>query len=118
MTRKSCFYAICLSFIAAAGPLAAQSEGEIKYRERVTVEVGQSVVVYGYRGDCGQLPTAGQVELPTLKTGKLSTGKAGIRTSKRCKGKTPAVEVIFTATTPGRETFELQGDDISVRVKN
>ncbi|NJS40481.1 MAG: hypothetical protein HC783_17400 [Rhodobacteraceae bacterium] len=99
-------------------PLAAQSQREIKYRERVTLNVGESVVVYGYRGDCGQLPTSGQVELPQLKTGTLSTGKDGIRMSKRCNGMTPAVEVIFTATTPGRESFELQGDGISVRVRN
>jgi hypothetical protein len=110
--------AACAGLLLLATPLAAQSAKEIKYRENVTLKVGQSVVVYGYRGDCGQLPTSGQVELPTLQTGTLSTGKAGVRNSKRCNGKTPAVEIIFTATTPGREKFELQGDDITVRVKN
>lgn len=108
----------CALLALLATPLTAQSGPEIKYRERVTLNVGESIVVYGYRGDCGKLPTSGQVELPTLKTGTLSTGKDGFRNSKRCKGDTPAVEVIFTATTPGRETFELQGDDISVRVRN
>ncbi len=107
-----------VALLALAAPLAAQSTKEIKYRERVTLDLGESVVVYGYRGDCGALPTSGQVELPQLKTGTLSTGKDGIRKSKRCNGMTPAVEVIFTATTPGRETFELQGDEISVRVRN
>ena len=99
-------------------PLAAQSLPEIDYRERVTLNVGESVVVYGYRGDCGELPTPDQIKLPTLKTGTLSTGNPGQRMSNRCGGRTPAVEVIFTATTPGRERFELQGDDISVRVRN
>jgi len=68
----------------------------------VTLDVGDSVVVYRYRGDCGSLPTKTQVELPTLKTGKLSIGKDGIRNSKSCNGKTHAVEIIFTATSPGR----------------
>jgi hypothetical protein len=100
-----------------ASPLAAQSGPEIKFRDKVTVSVGDSVVIYGYRGDCGALPAAGDIDLPSLKTGTLSTGRDGFRDSKRCKGKTPAVEIIFTATTPGREKFELQGDGITVRVK-
>lgn len=106
-----------VALLLAPAPLAAQSGPEIKDRERVTLDVGESVVIYGYRGDCGALPTAGQVELPVLKTGTLSTGRNGKRNSKRCNGMTPAVEIIFTATTPGREVFELQGDDISVRVR-
>lgn len=116
MTRLASRLA-CLALLALAGPLAAQQGTEIKYRERVTLGTGQSVVVYGIRGDCGKLPTAAQIKLPKLKTGTLSVGKEGFRKSKRCNGNTPAVEVIFTATAPGRETFELQGDSVSVRVK-
>lgn len=101
-----------------ASPLAAQSGPDIKFREKVTLSVGESVVIYGYRGDCGALPAAGDIDLPSPKTGTLSTGRDGFRQSKRCNGKTPAVEIIFTATTPGREKFEIQGDGISVRVKD
>ena len=101
-----------------AAPLAAQSGKEIKFRDKVTLSVGESVVIYGYRGECGALPADGDIELPSPKTGTLTTGKDGFRESKRCKGKTPAVEIIFTATTPGREKIEIQGDGISVRVKD
>ena len=109
--------AACLVGMAASFPLTATAETEIKYREKVTLSVGQSVVVHGYRGDCGQAPDPAEIRLPALQTGTLSIGKAGQRSSKRCKGMTPALEIIFTATAPGRETFEVQGDDISVRVK-
>jgi hypothetical protein len=101
-----------------APPLAAQSGPEIKFRDKVTVNVGESVVIYGYRGECGALPADADIDLPSLKTGTLSTGRDGFRQSKRCNGKTPAVEIIFTATTPGREKFEIQGDGITVRVKD
>jgi hypothetical protein len=57
------------------------------------------------------------IELPALKTGTLSLGKAGVRNSQSCGGPTPAIEVIFTATTKGRESFEVEGDKITVRVK-
>jgi hypothetical protein len=98
-------------------PLSALAENNIPYEERLTLEVGQSAVIYGHRGDCGQLPTADQIELPALKTGTLSVGEDGQRRSRSCGGLTPAVEIIFTATTPGRERFEIDGDDFSVRVK-
>jgi hypothetical protein len=116
MMTKS-FQAVCLAILTATLPLMASAEAEIKYKAKVTVSVGQSVVVYGYRGECGQAPDVGAIDLPTLQTGKLSIGKAGMRDSKRCKGMTPAVEIIFTATAAGKEKFEVQGDDISVRVK-
>jgi hypothetical protein len=106
----------CILLLAAT-PLAAQ-EVEIKYRERVTLNVGESVVIHGYRGECGALPAPAEIKLPALKTGTLSIGREGVRNSNRCDGKTPAVEIIFTATTPGRETFEVQGDDVTVRVRN
>lgn len=95
----------------------AQTTKRIEYRETVTVNVGQSVVVHGYRGECGKLPAKGDISFPALKTGKLSIGAAGIRLSNRCGGDTPALQVIFTATTAGREKFEVQGDPISVRVR-
>ncbi len=101
----------------AAVPLSAQSSKRIDYQKSVTVSVGQSVVVHGIRGDCGKLPAKGDITLPALTTGKLSVGAAGIRRSNSCGGDTPAVQVIFTATTPGREKFEVQGDPISVRVR-
>jgi hypothetical protein len=98
-------------------PLAASAETTIKYRKSVSVQVGQSIVVHGIRGECGAEPNLSSVTLPKLETGELSLGKMGERTSNRCGGMTPAVEVIFTATKAGREKFEIEGDPISVRVK-
>ncbi len=97
--------------------LPAFAQATIDYEKRVTLKVGQSAVIYGYRGDCGKAPAAGQVELPATNTGTLSLGKLGMTNSNNCGGRTPAVEIIFTATTPGRETFELNGDQVSVRVR-
>ena len=111
--------AALVGFALSAMPLAAQADTEIDYRERVTLKVGQSVVVYGFRGDCGELPTSDQIDLPVLKTGKLSVGKPGKRGLQALqRDELPAVQIIFTAETEGREKFELQGDDISVRVQN
>lgn len=92
-------------------------ETTISYKERVTLSVGQSVVIHGIRGDCGQPPAKSEISLPALQTGTLSLGKLGVRNSGSCGGPTPAIEVIFTATTKGRESFEVEGDKISVRVK-
>ena len=114
------FGAMVFSVILAgvSAPAVAQSGNEIEYRERVIVNVGESVVIHGIRGECGQLPARGDITLPALTTGTLSVGAEGYRQSQRCNGDTPAVEVIFTATAPGREKFEIEGDPISVRVRN
>ncbi len=116
--RISSITPIGLIIAALAAPVFAQSGNEIDYRERVTVNVGESVVVHSIRGECGQLPTSGDLGLPALTTGTLSIGKEGFRNSRSCNGDTPAVEVIFTATAPGRERFEIDGDPVSVRVRN
>lgn len=112
LLRGSATFALLCSL-----PLSVQAENNIPYEERITLQVGQSAIIYGHRGDCGKLPTSDQIDLPALKTGTLSVGKEGQRRSKKCNGITPALEIIFTATTPGRERFEIDGDDFSVRVK-
>jgi hypothetical protein len=107
-----------LAFGLSAFPFTAMAETTIKYRKSVTLQVGQSIVVHGIRGECGENPDLAEIVLPKPKTGELSLGKFGVRQSNRCNGKTPAVEVIFTAKTAGREKFEGEGDDITVRVKD
>jgi hypothetical protein len=109
---------VALALCTTALPALADTSNQIAYRESLTLKVGEAAVVYGYRGDCGALPVAGQVRVPALKTGALSIGKPGVRESRRCNGITPAYEIIFTATAPGRESFELQGDRIRVVVTN
>ena len=113
--QRLCLAVSSIAVLGSAAPLFAQST--IDYRERVSLRVGQSAVIYGYRGDCGKEPTAGDVELPQTTTGTLSLGKIGVTNSNRCGGRTPAVDIIFTATKPGRESFELNGDEITVRVR-
>ena len=92
----------------------------IPWRKQTSLHVGEEVVVHGKRGNCGELPKPSekiQSELPShLDTGILKTGKLGMRTSRRCDGPTPAREIIFKGLYPGKETFFLYGDDITVIV--
>lgn len=98
-------------------PTVAGAQGrEIAWQRQAELKVGQSMVVYGYRGDCGQRPDPAQVRVPATKTGTFSFGKMGVRQSNRCGGTTPAIELVFTATAPGRETIKVQGDEIRIRV--
>ena len=109
-------FALCLAVLVPAG-VFAQSSNIIEYRERATIAVGQSIVIHGARGECGQAPSKSSISLPKLKTGTLSLGKSGVRDSNSCGGNTPAIEVIFTGTIAGRESFELFGDKVTLRVK-
>ncbi len=92
----------------------------IPWRKHVSLHVGEEVVVHGKRGNCGELPKSPEkirAGLPNhLLTGVLKTGKLGMRTSRRCEGPTPAREIVFKGLYPGKETFFLYGDDITVLV--
>lgn len=105
---------------AASDQDAAMRLNNIPWTRNVSLHVGEEAVVHGKRGDCGQLPKSEdkiQKDLPNhLTTGVLTTGKLGMRTSRRCDGATPAREIIFKALYPGRETFFLYGDDVTVTV--
>jgi len=93
---------------------------EIPYQAKVSLEVGQSAVIHGARGECGQnAPEWEKVapSLPILSTGKFSDGGLGIRNSQRCGGATPARAVRFTATTPGTEQIQLFGDPVRIEVR-
>ncbi|MFZ0098519.1 MAG: hypothetical protein WAK98_08550 [Gemmobacter sp.] len=107
--------ALAVVFFATAS--FADTANDIPHQKSLTLRVGQSAVIYGYRGDCGALPGPGDVTVPALKTGKLSIGKPGQRNSRKCGGVTPAVEIIFTATAPGSDSFKLQGDPIRIKVQ-
>lgn len=91
----------------------------IEAREVVTAKVGQSVVVHGSRGRCGEQPPGWEevfAGLPQLSNGVWSDGGVGIRVSRACNGGTPARAVVFTATHPGEERFTLYDDPITIRV--
>ncbi|MBD3814293.1 MAG: hypothetical protein IE917_19130 [Betaproteobacteria bacterium] len=91
----------------------------IEAHEMVTAKVGQSVVVHGSRGRCGEDPPGWEevfAGLPRLSNGVWSDGGVGIRVSRACSGGTPARAVVFTATHPGEERFTLYDDPITIRV--
>lgn len=105
---------LMLALVALPLPGLAQSGNRIPVLEIVKLRVGESMVIYGYIGDCGVLPSS--VNLPQAKTGTLSVGKPGERRSRRCGGVVPAVEIVFTATSEGRETFKINEDRFQIRV--
>ncbi|MCZ4289630.1 hypothetical protein [Hoeflea alexandrii] len=89
---------------------------DIPHIHKFDLKVGQTRVFYGYIGKkCGVLPS--RVSLPKVRIGTLSTGKAGIRGSRRCNGRVPAVEIKFTATKKGRATFRINEDRFTVQVR-
>lgn len=98
----------------------AFTKNKILFSKSVTLKVGQSQVIHGKKGRCGDLPpTAEEIKRKfpkNLETGTLSTGKLGVRKSRKCGGVTPAREIIFTATKAGDEKIVLYDDDIQILV--
>ena len=103
--------------LGAVSPVVALDGPEIPWVRDVSLNVGESQVIYGYRGDCGQAPVLSSVRVPATKTGKISFGKKGWRNSNSCGGETPAMQLVFTATQKGREQIKIQGDTIKINVK-
>ena len=100
--KQTAIAAICAIFTLSATSLMAQQGPKIGFEKNVSLNVGQSLVIYGYRGECGSLPSRNAVQVPATKTGKITFGRDGWRISKKCGGATPAVELVFTAVSPGR----------------
>lgn len=102
---------------------AATDAGQIGYQSSVTLDVGQSAVVHGLRGDCGSLPTdevvASSTEALNARTslGTFSFGAPGVRNSGACGGDTPARQTVFTATASGQETINVHGDPVTITVR-
>ena len=107
---------LALLFIFGAVYAAAQTANIIPYQHDVQIQVGESQVVHGLRGECGQLPTPSNSDPKSTKLGVLTFGAEGVRRSGRCGGNTPAIEVIFTAKKAGKEQLELFGDRIDITV--
>jgi hypothetical protein len=105
--------------VAGVAACSAAMAENIPYRESVTLSVGQSTIVHGARGQCGEAPpdwSAVAGRLPMVGLGTFSDGGVGERYSRRCNGTTPARAVRFTATTPGQEQIEMFGDTIDITV--
>lgn len=100
-----------------AGP--ADHAPIVPFNPVVTMKVGDMRPIYAERGDCGKLPRDWEMvesDLPSLRTGTFSDGGLARRFSKFCQGLTPARAIVFTATTPGVEEFEIQGDFFKMTV--
>ncbi len=104
----------------ASSQASVTSERPIAFRSKVTLKVGQSVVIHGYRAGCGK-PAPDRESTtskfpPKIGVGTLTAGDTGVRYSRHCKGDTPAREVIFHAERVGSEMIELFGDAITLTV--
>lgn len=113
-----------LSLAAAASAflvaLSAPSDAkDMPYSSKVSVKVGQSVLVMSIRHkDCGAPARAFSHYKPQLPKSKLGTfSDGGVGTSSRCKAVVPARGVIFTVKKPGTERLRLMGDPVSITVK-
>ena len=92
----------------------------IRHKMFVSLNVGESAVIHGIRGDCGQQPPEWNhifPGLPKLATGDLSDGGPGVRFSRACGGNTPARAITFTARRPGKEQVTLFSDTTVIEVK-
>lgn len=103
--------------LGLADPAMAQNTNRVPYKERVTLKVGEAMVIHGARGYCGKLPTKAELKPIKFTTGTVVFGKEGVRKSKACGGDTPVYEAIFKAEAKGNEKIELFGDPISITVK-
>ncbi len=109
--------ALCLTLLAAPA-LAADADNQIPLHRNIELKVGQSMIVHGFRGECGKRPTnVDPNRTRATKLGILRNGNWGVTRSRTCGGWTPAVEVIFEARKPGRETITVAGEEIRVRVR-
>ena len=105
--------------LLATPVLAADSDNKIKGSQKVSMKVGQSKVIWGWRGECGKRPTGiNKNRTRNTELGTLSIGDWGVFKSRTCGGWTPAVEIVFTAKSAGREVITTQFDQkITVTVK-
>lgn len=105
---------------AAPGLLYAMSKPPlIVLRPHATMEVGESLIIHGERGDCGKPPPNWEyvlTRLPVSRIGTFSDGGIVRRNSNFCRGETPARAVTFTATRAGVEEFLVLGDVMRVTV--
>lgn len=118
--RSSLAAAAVLASAALFVAGAAKAE-QFGYKRDVSMKVGQTVVLKGVRADCAaKAPlTWAKIRgnLPKSKLGTFSDGGVGTTRSNACKGVVPARGVRFTATTAGREAFNVYNDPIVLSVR-
>lgn len=102
--------------------VAAQDgqSADVEYRKAVSLNVGDSIVVHGARGTCGEEAPAWEkvlAKLPELEIGRWSDGDVGTRYSRKCGGPTPARGIVLNATKAGQTEVMLFGDPVKIEVK-
>jgi hypothetical protein len=94
--------------------------GDIPYNPKVTLKIGQAVILKGVRSRCGKPADSWSNiarRLPKSKTGEFSNGGTGTVMSDKCGGPTPGRAVKFTATSKGKERLRIYDDNFSVTVQ-
>ncbi len=113
---------ICAAVLFVVLPIVTPSVNaqEIPYQKNVSLQIGESAIIYGVRGNCGQpAPSWEEIakQLPTVSTGKFSDGGVGTRWSRGCGGPTPARAIQYTATASGNEQLMLFRDPVNIEAK-
>jgi hypothetical protein len=107
------------SLLMVSAAFADDADNPIRGATEVSMKVGQSKVIWGWRGECGARPKGvDRKRMRSTKLGVLSNGNWGVFRSRSCGGWTPAVEIIFTAKKRGDEIITTQFDQkikVSVR---
>ncbi|APH73937.1 hypothetical protein [Aquibium oceanicum] len=95
------------------------ASADVEYRKAVSLKVGESIVVHGARGKCGEEPPVWEKVLPMLpelEIGHWSEGNIGTRYSRKCGGPTPARGIVLNATRSGQAEVTLFGDPVKIEV--
>ena len=111
---------IVFAFVLSALVATPSHAADFKYRSKISLKTGQSVVIKGVRHDnCGKTaPGWGRVKggLPRSRLGVFGDGGTGTVDSKSCGGRVAARGVKFTARQPGQETLTIYDDRVSITV--
>ncbi|MEQ8709347.1 MAG: hypothetical protein RIC36_10180 [Rhodospirillales bacterium] len=106
---------------AKSGPQVIDVAGDlVRWRRSTELVIGESAVIHGERGACGQQPAPWEetvVHLPSLDFGVWSDGGVGHRVSRACGGPTPVRAIVFTGQKPGLAEFVLFDDAVRISVK-
>ena len=119
-TRSGRILAASATAIALVLFAASASAQTIPYKRNVTLNVGESIVLKGVRGnDCETAPSWGHIAggMPRSRLGRLSNGGKGFVNSNACGKRVPARAVKFTAQRKGSERIVVYEDSISITVK-
>ncbi len=112
------FWYLGLPCLLATPTFAADAHNKILLLRSIEINVEQSMIVHGFRGQCGERPTnVDPNRTRNTKLGILRNGRWGVTNSRKRGGWTPAVEITFEARRKGRETIKVAGVEIQVRVK-